>query len=232
MELEDLTTKHTELLIVLEELQKTSSDKIAFDDSGSVEYDEGGVEEGEESSLAYLSKYHATLNNPASPGKTQSYQLIKDLQEQLVSAKKEIAALSVVAGVNMPEKLQRRESIERTSASLTLQAEADDTLVQRNDILARANENIEIMEEHKERTFELKQSIQEAIATTMGYLKGHLLLLRPSDKAFLNRAIASCAVSVRSGLFFNLGQIHVITDKLIEHRRALNSVYSVKLIYA
>ena len=45
------------------------------------------------------------------------------------------------------------------------------------------------------------ESVQAAIATTMVYLKGHLLLLRPNDKAFLNQAIASCASGFELKLF-------------------------------
>ena len=35
----------------------------------------------------------------------------------------------------------------------------------------------------------------------MAYLKGHLVLLRPADRAFLNRAIASCAAGFELRLF-------------------------------
>jgi hypothetical protein len=47
----------------------------------------------------------------------------------------------------------------------------------------------------------LKVSVQAAIATTMAYLKGHVVLLRPGDKAFLNQAIASCAAGLELKLF-------------------------------
>jgi hypothetical protein len=47
----------------------------------------------------------------------------------------------------------------------------------------------------------LKESVQAAIATTMAYLKGHVVLLRPGDRAFLTQAIASCAAGLELKLF-------------------------------
>jgi hypothetical protein len=153
---------------------------------------------------------------------------------ELQATKTEVTALSAASGVGLPERLQRQESIDRTAAMLTLQAEADHSSANRGgadqqraesamDSMHQAcgYEEERIRRKQREaaeaqlkiesdresdlaiaaRTIELKASIQDAIATTMAYLKGHLVQLRPNDKTFLNKAIASCAAGFELRLF-------------------------------
>mmetsp|Transcript_18615 Transcript_18615/g.22084 ORF Transcript_18615/g.22084 Transcript_18615/m.22084 type:complete len:1093 (-) Transcript_18615:268-3546(-) len=164
---------------------------------------------------------------------------------ELEATKTEVSALSAASGVDLPGRLNRQESFERTAAMLTLQAEADLSSAKKvpcyepahreegeeddvasstmgamlhaseyEDERLRSRKSEQDAQAKRQfendrdsdlaianRTMELKSSIQDAIATTMAYLKGHLVQLRPNDKAFLNRAIASCAAGFELRLF-------------------------------
>jgi hypothetical protein len=92
-------------------------------------------------------------------------------------------------------------------SSLCLQAEVDKLMSQKDKATAAAasatnDDNDNDDDPHViARAEAVMESVQAAIATTMVYLKGHLLLLRPNDKAFLNQAIASCAAGFELKLF-------------------------------